>query len=126
MKIKDMKTLSGEYFLFVWFQSNMTSRNLNTGRSQIGPGVGIPALRIQADTPQPNNDNLRLPVLNSAQRSVISNGKSTQNGYVDKALFATPRAPGPGPNGIFNGQRTNRNGMVMYKSMFFVYFLHMC
>ncbi|KAL4235712.1 zinc finger protein [Mactra antiquata] len=90
----------------------MSNRNnTSNNRSQMpGPGGGIPALRIQADTPQPNNDNLRLPALPS-QRSVVANGKPTQNGYVEKSPFVTPRAPGPGPHGIFNAQRANRNDL---------------
>lgn len=87
----------------------MSGRNTNSNRGQIGPGGGIPALRVQAETPQPNNDNLRLPAL-PTQRSVIANGKPTQNGFMEKSPFVTPRAPGPGPNGIYNGSRTNRNG----------------
>ena len=92
--------------MFVYFRV-MSGRNTNRG--QIGPNGGIPALLVQAETPQPNNDNLRLPALPS-QRSVLANGKTTQNGYNEKSLFATPRAPGPGPNGIFNG-RSNKNGI---------------
>lgn len=81
----------------------------NTNRGQIGPSGGIPALLVQAETPQPNNDNIRLPAL-PTQRSVLANGKPTQNGYMEKSLFVTPRAPGPGPNGIFNG-RSNKNDL---------------
>lgn len=84
----------------------------SSGRNQIGPGGGIqtpssiPALRIQADTPVPANPKdkrVPLPVL-STQRSIINQGKPTQNGFQDiKSPFATPRAPGP--NGLFSTHR---------------------
>lgn len=83
----------------------------SSGRNQIGPGGGhqtpssIPALRIQSDTPIPANPKdkrVQLPAL-PTQRSIVSQGKSTQNGYPEKSPFATPRAPGP--NGLFTVQR---------------------
>lgn len=85
----------------------------SSGRNQIpGPGGGhqtpssIPSLRIQADTPVPANPKdkrVPLPVL-STQRSIINQGKPTQNGFQDfKSPFATPRAPGP--NGLFSAPR---------------------
>ena len=78
----------------------MNGRSSNNSRGQIGPGAGIPALRIEAETPQPN-ERVQLPAL-PTQRSIISQGKATQNGYTDsKSPFVAPRAPGP--NGIYNG-----------------------
>ncbi|WAR24126.1 GLIS3-like protein [Mya arenaria] len=72
---------------------NILVMSRNNSRGQVGPGGGgggIPSVRVQMETPQPNAD-VRLPAL-SAQRSIITNnGKSTQNG----SPFVTPRAPGP-------------------------------
>lgn len=85
----------------------MNNRNPTTNRGQVGPGPGgIPALRIQTETPQPK-DCVQLPAL-SSQRSVVAQGKPIQNGYVDsKSPFVTPRAPGP--NRVYTGHRVNKN-----------------
>ena len=85
----------------------MNNRNSNNSRGQIGPGRGmIPDLRVEADTPQPNEG--RLPAL-PTHRSMIANGKVSQNGF-DK-VFATPRAPRPGPNGIYTVPRTKQGNI---------------
>ena len=102
----------------------------SSGRSQIGPGGGhqtpssIPALRIQADTPVPANKDksrVQLPVL-STQRSIVNQGKPTQNGFQDvKSPFATPRAPGP--NGLFSIQRPLKQGTIylyLFKELFLI------
>lgn len=96
----------------------MNNRNSNNSRGPIGPGRGmIPDLRVEADTPQPND--VRLPALPS-HRSMVANCKMTPNGY-DK--FVAPRAPGPGPNGIYtvHTQRNKHNGKWFLLSSFFFF-----
>jgi len=84
---------------------------MNGRSSNNRSGAGIPALRIQAETPQPGNDHVLLPAI-STQRSVVAQGKTTHNGYrgEQKSPFAMPKAPGP--NGaLFNGQRQVKQEM---------------
>ena len=107
------------FTVFSVFFDFRTMNGNSSGRNQIpGPGGGhqtpssIPALRIQADTPVPANPKdkrVPLPVL-STQRSIINQGKPTQNGFQDfKSPFATPRAPGP--NGLFSTPRQVKQGL---------------